>query len=274
MIPGFVCRTESVPAMTVPSDDILDLLVAYALDALEPEEVARVIAWLEEDRELRNTLAELRATANRLPYALADASPPPDLRQRVLERATKRAEPQRQSTPAGPAQRARGWLVALGSLATAAVLIAAIGWARLAGAEAELARMRTELATLQAEQRRVAEVMAQPEAVARLIGTNGSGMFMRTPSGGVILATQLPPLQPGRVYQLWLIQGNNPPISGGTFTVDRQGHGLLALEPTPHALAADTIAVTDEPEPGSPSPTTAPLIIGRLTPPDTAGAAG
>ena len=76
--------------MIVLTDDILDLLTAYALGALEPDEIAHVSALLAEHPELRATLAELRATADRLPYGLPEAVPAADLRQRVLERATGR----------------------------------------------------------------------------------------------------------------------------------------------------------------------------------------
>ena len=54
--------------MTSPPDDILDLLTAYALGAITPDEIARVSALLDEQPELRATLAELRATADMLPY--------------------------------------------------------------------------------------------------------------------------------------------------------------------------------------------------------------
>ena len=62
--------------MTSPPDDILDLLTAYALGVIEPEEIARVSALLDEQPELRATLAELRATADMLPYGLPEASQP------------------------------------------------------------------------------------------------------------------------------------------------------------------------------------------------------
>jgi anti-sigma-K factor RskA len=98
-----------------------------------------------------------------------------------------------------------------------------------------------------------------------LSGSNGSGTLLRTPQGEALLAAHLPPLQQGRVYQLWLIQGNNPPVDGGTFTVDQRGQGLLAVASTQQVLAANTFAVTDEPGPdGSLGPTTDPLIVGAI----------
>jgi len=49
--------------MTAPQDDILDLLAAYALDALEPEDITRLHTLLAERPDLRATLAELRASS-------------------------------------------------------------------------------------------------------------------------------------------------------------------------------------------------------------------
>jgi anti-sigma-K factor RskA len=250
--------------MTSPHDDTdatIDLLTAYALDALEPDEVAQVVALLEERPELRGTLAELRAAAGRLPYALPEAEPPPELRQRVLDYATGRAAPTRPA-PAGIATRARVWLLSLGGIAAAALLAAAIGWAQATGAQTELARVRAELDAARLEQQQVAEVLSRAETMAALTGSEGSGAILRTPQGQALLAARLPPLQPGRVYQLWMIQGDTP-ASAGTFTVSEQGHGVLALAPAPEILAATTFAVTNEPGPsGSPGPTTDPLIVG------------
>src|SRR5437870_6633121 len=117
--------------MTSPPDDILDLLTAYALGAIAPEEIARVSALLDEQPELRATLAELRAAADMLPYGLPEASPPADLRQRVLDRATGRAGPATASPPRQIANRMRGWLLGLSGVVAVAIVAAAIGWAQL-----------------------------------------------------------------------------------------------------------------------------------------------
>jgi anti-sigma-K factor RskA len=252
--------------MTAPHDDIQDLLAAYALDALEPEEIARLHTLLEERSELRGILAELRSTADKLPYGLPESAPPAELRQRVLDYATGRAT----RAPGRRPGRVRGWLLGLGGLAAAASVAAAIGWGQAIGLRGELAqtqsdlvRTRTELEAVRAEQEQVAQVLLEAETLAVLQGANGSGTLLRTPQGEALLAARLPPLQPGRVYQLWLIQGQNQPVSGGVFTVDQQGQGLLSVAPTQQVSAADTFAVTDEPGPdGSPKATTPILIIG------------
>lgn len=247
--------------MTSPHDDTdntMDLLTAYAMDALEPEEFARVSALLEARPELRSTLAELRAVADQMPYALTPADPPPDLRQRVLDHATGRSRPHVSSPAAGMAVRARNWLLGLGSLAAVALVVAALGWAQVMGLQADLAATRTELASAQAT------AMAAQPLLASLQGEGGQARLLRADAETTVLVAQLRPLPPGRVYQLWRIQGGNAPASAGVFTVDQQGYGAIALPPGQQPQSGETLAVTDEPDGGSPAPTSAPLISGTL----------
>jgi hypothetical protein len=164
------------------------------------------------------------------------------------------------------------WSVTITASHTILILCLIVLWSSATGAQDELAQARadltrvsTELNAARVEQQQVAEVLSQAETLAALTGSGGSGAILRTPQGQTMLAARLPPLQPGRVYQLFLITGDNAPISGGTFTVSQQGHGLLALPPTQEVLSATRFVVTDEPGPsGSPGPTTDPLIVGSI----------
>lgn len=260
-----------------PPDDITDLLVAYALDALEPEELERVSRLLDEQPELRKTLAELRATAGLLPYGLPESVPPPDLRGRALDRALGRA-PAPSVAPA-PQGRLRGWLYALGGLAGAALVTLAIALGSLGAARAELAAARAELAQAQqqlaqaqqqvaasaSERDQIAQAIARASSLSELAGAGGSAAVVTSPEGELLVAAQLPPLAPDQVYQLWVIAGEGAaPASAGTFTVDDAGFGLIALGPGAAAAGA-TLAVTAEPAPGSAGPTTPILIAGQLT---------
>lgn len=250
--------------MTSTHDDQLDLLTAYALDALEPEEIVRVSALLEQQPELRVTLAELRATLGLLPLALEEAEPPPDLRRRTLDFAVGRT-PAAHPASAPIRERLRRWTYALGGLAGALLVALVVMVNQLSGTQAELVRVQAELALAQDTQRQVAQIIQQPGALVTLAGAGGQGAIVRRDDGALVLAANLPALQAGRVYQLWLIEGQNAPASGGIFTVDQQGLALVTLPSGSQALAADTFAVTDEPDPGSSGPTTPILISGSAT---------
>ena len=256
--------------MTPSDDETLDLLTAYALDALGPDEIAQVSALLDERPELRATLAELRATANQLPYGLPEAIPAPELRQRVLDYATGRAPAHAPATSARLAGRVRVWLLALGGLAAAAILAAALSWAQLGAVRAERAQAQQQLVAARAELVEVRDRLDTLQALAQATqpiqwkSDAGQATLFRNSSGESVLVARLPPLQPGRVYQLWRIQGQSTPASVGIFTVDQQGYGALALPPGHQPQSGDTFAVTNEPFGGSLGPTTEALIAGTL----------
>src|SRR4051812_35057742 len=175
--------------MTSLPDDILDLLTAYALGALEPEEIARVSVLLEQQPELRATLAELRATADRLPYALPEASPPESLRQRVLDHAVGRTAPAALPTPVRLVNRARVWALSFGGIAAVAVLAAVIGWAQFLNARTQLVETRAQLVEVQGQ------VADAQKLIVALQGTGGNASILQTNSGNAILVAHLPPLQ-------------------------------------------------------------------------------
>ena len=246
------------------NDDDMDLLVAYAFDALEPAEAAQVARMLRERPELTATLSELRSTVGMLPYGLPEAVPPPDLRQRALAHAS--AQPSTQVSGAakpGQAVPRRGWLWGLGGLAGAAFAAALAFAIQLGGVRGELATAQQSLATAQSGQQQLAQVVAKPVALAKLRGAGGRATALQTAEGELLVAASLPNLELGRVYQLWLIEGQAAPVSAGVFIVNSQGHGLLTLNVGRLASGA-TLAVTNEPAPGSRGPTTDVLIIGTI----------
>lgn len=254
-------------------DEIDDLLVAYALDALEPAEHERVRRLLLERPELQATLDDLRATVGKLPYGLAPAAPPPELRRRVLDHAVGRTvRPAPAEARAGkPAAAIRTWLFGLGGLAAALLVALITTLGQISGLQSELAAARQQrdqaqliAATAQAATQQFAAVVAQPVALAELSGASGNGTVLQSADGNLILAADLPPLAAGRVYQLWLIEGENAPVSGGVFTVGADGYGFLTLA-AGSPIAGATLAVTDEPAPGSPGPTSEILLVGQAT---------
>lgn len=255
------------------SDEINDLLVAYALDALEPAEHERVRRLLNDRPELQATLEELRATVGTLPYGLTPTAPPAELRSRVLDHAVGRTvRPAPVEARAGrSAANIRTWLFGLGGLAAALLVALITTLGQISGLQNELAVARQQrdqaqliAATAQAVTQQFAAVVAQPVALAELSGAGGRGTVLQSADGNLILAADLPPLAAGRVYQLWLIEGENAPVSGGVFTVGDDGYGLLTLA-AGNSIAGATLAVTDEPAPGSPGPTSDILILGQAT---------
>lgn len=101
------------------------------------------------------------------------------------------------------------------------------------------------------------------EAGGRAIGQ----AFVVEGQRAVFYASNLPPLPAGRTYQLWLLRGKSPAIvSGGIFRPD--GERQLAVEIDDPGRVSDIrgLAVTDEPEGGSPGPTGHKFLVGTARP--------
>lgn len=234
-----------------------DLLVGYVLGTLDQAEMQQVSALLQAQPELRHRLTELRSVANVLPYGLPEATPSADLRQRVLDRATSRTQ-----APAPTRAQRRGtiatWVAGL-SMTLALLLLALVIAFQL--------RLSTQQ-QLVAEQQQLISVLNAPDVqVSAGQGNGGRATFVHSATGDALVA-QLPQLQRGRTYQLWLIKDQNTPPSGvGTFAVDSSGHGTLVLTGVQQTIAsASVFAITDEPLGGSPAPTTDVLVSGTFTP--------
>ena len=75
------------------------------------------------------------------------------------------------------------------------------------------------------------------------------------------VAHNLPKPKTGRIYQLWLVSGKQK-ISAGTFNPSENGDAVVRATYALDRNALGAVAVTDEPESGSPQPTTVPIIAG------------
>lgn len=134
--------------------------------------------------------------------------------------------------------------------------------------QAAIQNLQQQLGQLQGlteERQALVALLANPD-INVSIGKSDQGnvTFVRS-AGGDGLVANLPQLQQGRTYQLWLIKGSNtPPSSAGTFSVDQSGHGVLVVQDPPVASSEPAIfAITNEPEGGSPAPTTDVLVSGQ-----------
>src|SRR6516164_9442611 len=97
-------------------EEARDLIPGYDVDALEPEEAARVEAHLLSCGDCRGELAVLRDAAASLATGVAQTAPPPEMRNRII-RATG-GQGRRMSSSQ------RGWII---GMAVAAGLIILLG---------------------------------------------------------------------------------------------------------------------------------------------------
>jgi anti-sigma-K factor RskA len=225
--------------------DLHSLLAPYALDALDNDERARFEAHLDQCVDCRDELSGFMATAVRLGDS-ASHTPPPALRDRLLTQIS--VTPQQHPVVSSLAER-RGLRRALPRLAMAAAfLVGAVG---VGGYVVERDNAQDE------HQQNVAisAVIGADDVTTATEAFDGGGSVKLYASAdedsAVIFAKDLPKPKDGKVYQVWMIDGEGP-TSQGTFETD----GEMIME---GVADADRVALTVEPAGGSEQPTSAPI---------------
>ena len=276
------------------SDRWADLAGAYALDALDGAEKTAFEERLAVDEELRKLVDEYREAAASIASSVPDRAPPAALRGRVLASAREARPPVAQPAAAQPAEGAHPasdepsrrpdieprrravipWLLVAASLAGFAFVgIANLSQRRdLETLRNEIGSLRDALARSDGERDRLASLwQALTGADVRIASLSGDAdprlWLVWNPDKRVLVvaATGLPPTAPDRTYQLWGLGGGGAPVSLGTFNTASDGTAVIALSP---GVTTDfeSSALTNEPAPGSPAPTTAPFLLGPWRP--------
>jgi anti-sigma-K factor RskA len=96
----------------------------------------------------------------------------------------------------------------------------------------------------------------QPQAQGQLIADPNS-------QSAVLVIVGLTPLEAGRTYQVWLIQGDAP-VSAGLLKVDPNGQGVLVVTSEAAIGSFDALGISVEPEEGSPQPTGDIVVLSTL----------
>ncbi|MCI3243639.1 anti-sigma factor [Streptomyces spinosisporus] len=249
-------------------EDPHSLAAPYALDALAPAERARFEKHLQTCAVCAAEVRALSEDAVRLAYSTAVPAPPA-MRDRVLAavRATPQ-EPAHEHTPQLPphvwgtqppparsrAPRERRPLFVPFATATAA---AALVVASLFAVQAD--RTQDRLNAERAQSREIAHVLAAPDARATAgrddRGRNISVVASASEKQAVVTLSGYGSLPSGRVHQLWLMRPNAQPRSLGLFK-----GGDTPLVATDLDRSATSLAVTVEPDGGSPQPTSQPIV--------------
>ena len=267
--------------MTADHDAFSDLAAPYALGVLAGDERDAFVAHLATCAVCRRDVAALARVVEALPQTLDQAALPPDLRSRVLAAANAPAPAavrfeERRRVRESRSPGLMGWLAA--AAAAAALAAGALAWisrsdnARLQRElvaaherEAALDRQLTALKTSAAYASQTAAVLRAADlGRVELAGQTGaqqaSGRILWSASQGVVfVATNLPPLPPGRVYQLWVVA--DKPRSAGVVVPDAAGH-LTVISSEPVGTRPKAFALSLEPEGGRPSPTGPILLAG------------
>ncbi|MBI2855247.1 MAG: anti-sigma factor [Chloroflexi bacterium] len=269
-----------------------ELMPAYLLGALEEREKAELEAHISECPSCSALFHEHSAMTAMLSGTGEPVSPPPELRQRLMESLGTQAPPWTQAP-----ERHRGGIVvtvrrshvAL-AVAAMAISLAVLGagtlltWGELRELKADDSQrsesLQSQMHQVEEENQKLSEMLLDQWALVYMAAIPGKstimlegeeaspqsrGMLMVSPTGtwGILAALRLEPLPDDRAYQLWLITDDNSRTSGGVFTVDDTGYGLLEIRSQTPLTAYQALGVSVEPATGSPGPTGVKVLGGR-----------
>jgi anti-sigma-K factor RskA len=234
-------------------------LALHALNALEGDARASLEKHLEACSSCRQELEQLRGDMALLALSTAGPKPPQRSRQRLLDAISK--EPR--GTTASAHAVGFNWWAAFGWAAAVALLMVVIHLRRenygLRESVSQLGELVGKQTVDLANARRVAEAITAPEALrVELVATKappvprGKAFYLRNQSSLVFVASNLAPLPPDKVYELWLFpKSGGAPIAAGLFKPDANGSATVVNPPLPAGVEAKAFAVTLEPESGS-----------------------
>ena len=250
-----------------------ELAAGYVLGSLEPDDEHVFQQHLGGCAICEANVRELEAVVGELAYTVPPVDPPDTvwagIRREIRPEAVRRG-----ALPAvapGAEAGGRGLRLLPGLVAAAAILLVVVLSLWNLNLRDQNAVYRARVAALE----RATQLANDPNASLITLASQPGGspeaqatVIASTPKDrGVLLIENLPPLQRGRVYELW-------GVPGGTFAdaqkalvfVPLRRQGVTTLEFEVPIQPGTVFAITDEPGPdGSAKPTTDPLLVGKPT---------
>jgi anti-sigma-K factor RskA len=261
---------------------IEELLPFYALDALTEEEKELVESYLAEHPEARLQLQELQPGASALPYAVAPVEPPGRVKEALMKRVASDVQERSRSSVGAvssarvqkePAQRGSRFENIFRVLSLGAAAIAVI-WAFVLNAQVGLLQGQVDSLNEQvAAQSQSIDDMAKTlfqlnETDVITVSLKSTreqsrplGQLIANPKdkSAVVVISGLPPLEPGKTYQVWLI--GDAPVSAGLLTVDENGRSVLIITSEESIDSFKALGISIEPEGGSAQPTEDQIVV-------------
>jgi anti-sigma-K factor RskA len=258
-------------------DQSRELIEAYALGALDPEDRAALEAHLATGcPDCVKAVEEARWLVSQLAYAAPEAAPSDMLKGRLMQ--TVRAEAPSQAKPhVLPAKSSVPfWLWA----GVAALLVFSIysAW-NTRRLQDEIREANNRAAALQKTEqelllaKREAMILMDPSSIKiALKGSDSQGPQLEakwhSQWGVVVMGENIPMPSPHHVLQLWFIPKapGKMPMPSMMVRPDANGKFVLLVSNPPESMdATKALAISEEPEGGSPWPTNPPRYSGGVS---------
>jgi len=236
-------------------EELQDAYELYCLGLLEAEQRSEVETHLGRGcPNCKKGVEEALAMNSTLLTLVPDVAPPRRLKRRIM-------------ASIGVERSSWAWAAAL---AAACMLVLAL-W--LGSQErqrtSELADARRTVLEISAQRDRLQQAVAFLDDPTTIPVGFGKGrpapphgnVFLHPQLGVLLIASNLPPAQAGKIYEMWLIPKSGGPRPAGLFQSDATGTAMHILSGPLDATTLGAVAVTLEPQAGSPAPTTTPIIV-------------
>jgi len=251
-------------------EELRDSYALYALGIVEDPEASEIREHLDRNcpvcvpgvRGARELMTQIGATA-------PAAEPPARLRRRVL------------AIPGGGRAARWNWSPVWAAIAAGALLAAFFFNARAHRAAAQLGRAEASLRRLQSESAARNRELARLNAALAILNQPGvkqvvfggatpqpprGRVFLDPAHGVLLLASNLPPAPPGKIYEMWVIpkaKGSRP-LPAGLFQAAGDWTALHLLQGPVDVAGTAAVAVTLEPAAGAQTPHLPPVFAAPL----------
>lgn len=244
-----------------------EMIPARALSSLDAGEDRALSEHLSQCSECRREMDEWLATAAALSLSANAAEPSPQVRERILAEIHKK--PSRVVPFVAPRQSVRSSWQTFGAIAAAILFIALIAgvvvlWRQNQTTQARIMELTAQLESVELDLKRKNEFVALIQARGtQLVDLNATKMApgavakiaFSTRGEAMLMARGLPAAPAGKEYQLWFIVSGKAPMPGKSFSVDKNGSGMLQDSVPADAMTSSAFAITLEPTGGMPQPT-------------------
>jgi hypothetical protein len=232
----------------------------HALGALSEPELSEAESHLRRQcPQCTKEMRRARETNAMMFSSVPEVIPPARLRRRIMT--SIGAEPARGFSVWAP------WLATIGASMAAIFMFVTLqdvreGEQRAIAQSGQLQSNLSETEASLTRMRDAVRMMAEPDTRQVTFGKGPQGRVLVNPKRGVLfLASNLPQLPAGKIYELWVIPKGGAPKPSGLFQADASGNAMHMVSGPIDVAATSAFAVSVEPEAGSPAPTTTPIIL-------------
>lgn len=263
---------------------IREMIAAYVLGALEPDEIEQVELHLDSCPDCRALVEEERRVALLLPYLAEPQAVPLRARRGLLERIEEiedqdeddSSDDSSEGTPVQIISRRRrvpavlvrlGWAVAV----IAVIVIGVFVW-NTVQMQAQVANKNKEINVMQQQQRTVTKVLSSQNGISTTLqntgvvpGADGGIIVNPNENFALVVVEGMPKPPANQNYVVWLLRGTQP-VNQGILPINDQGHGQLYVHPSEALSTFTGVLITEESNATASIPTGVRMLSAQVSP--------